>query len=364
MKTLNIGLFGCGTVGSGVYRILAEQRLAIATQTGTLLNVKKICVLDPEKERGIDIPHDLLTTDGDELLNDPAIDIIVEVIGGEQEALGIISRALVGGKQVVTANKVVVSKHLPLLRRLEDLHGGRLFYGASVCGSVPILKVMDETLLADRVTALRGVINGSTNFILSRLAEGLSKEAALLLAEEKGFLEADPTADLSGADASHKLSILAYHAFGRHVLPSAIATTGIEAVTVEDVEAARVAGSTIKLVAEAFLQNGELRLSVSPRAIPFNDPLASVADEVNIVEIQCEGIGTQRFTGKGAGSIPTANAVVSDLFDILAQRRYRRYRRQVAEDACFVPALLADCGALRSGEPEHATRTDRALAIG
>jgi homoserine dehydrogenase len=363
MKRLNIGLFGCGTVGSGVYHILQEQRLAIAGQTGTLLDIRRICVLHPEKERPVRLPREILTTDGDELLDDPEIDIIVEVIGGEQEALGIISRALVNGKRVVTANKVVVSKHLPLLRGLEDRHGGHLFYGASVCGSVPILKVIDETLLTDRVLSLRGVINGSTNFILSRLAEGLSREEALAIAEEKGFLEADPTADISGADAAHKLSILAYHAFGVHVLPSEIPTTGIEDVTAADVGEARASGGTIKLVAEAREVDGKLRLSVAPRVIDGDDPLASVADEVNIVEVVCRGVGTQRFTGKGAGSIPTANAVVSDLLDLLVQRRYRRYGRDGGEEACIVSPLLADCDALEPDEAGDATHAERTLTV-
>lgn len=324
MKTLNIGLFGCGTVGSGLYSILEEQGERIAAETGTRLRIARVCVLHPEKERPVDIPREIITSNGDEILDDPSIDIVVEVIGGEHHALGIISRALVNGKQVVTANKLVISQHLQLLRRLENLHGGRLFYGASVCGSVPILKVIDETLLTEKIGRLRGVVNGSTNFILSRLAEGLSREEALRIAGEQGFLEADPTADISGADAAQKLSILAFHAFGTHVSPDLIDTTGIENVTAEDVAAARAAGRTIKLVAEAVGTDGVLRLSVAPRELPADDPLAAVRDEVNIVEVECAGIGTQRFVGKGAGSIPTANAIVSDLLDILAQRRYRR----------------------------------------
>jgi len=334
MKTLNIGLFGCGTVGSGVYAILASQRERIAAETGTWLNTAKVCVLHPLKERNVAVPPELMTIGGDEILDDPAIDVVVELIGGEQEALGIISRALVNGRQVVTANKLVIARHLPLLRKLEDRHGGRLFYGASVCGSIPILKVIDETLLTDRIIRLRGVMNGSTNFILSRLAEGSTKEQALASAARQGFLEADPTADLSGADAAHKLSILAFHAFGRHVPPEHIATTGIDAVTAATVKEARARGCTIKLVAEAAEIDGELILSVGPHMIPLHDPLASVQDEVNIVEVECSGIGVQRFIGKGAGSIPTANAVVSDLLDIVARRRYRRG----GEAAACIPA--------------------------
>ncbi len=339
MKTLNIGLFGCGTVGSGVYHIIEQERERIARHTGVLLHVSKICVLHPEKERPVAIPPELLTTNGQELLDAPEIDVIIEVIGGDEDALGIITRALVNGKHVVTANKVVVARHLPLLRRLESLHGGCLLYGASVCGSVPILKVINETLLADRVRQLRGVVNGSTNFILSRLAEGYSDQAALALASERGFLEADPTADISGSDAAQKLSILAFHAFGVHVLPEDIPTTGIEKITAADVTDALARRCTVKLVAEAVEVDGELRLSVAPREIPLSDPLASVTDEVNIVELVCDSVGPQRFTGRGAGSLPTANAVVTDLLDIIADRRYLRPAEQ---EACFPTETLPD----------------------
>lgn len=339
MKTLTIGLFGCGTVGSGVYGIIEKERERIAEQTGVRFQIARICVLDPLKERAVEVPPALLTTDGAALLDDPTIDVIVEVIGGEDDALGIISRALINGKKVVTANKLVVARHLPLLRRLEELHGGRLFYGASVCGSIPILKVIEETLPVDRIRHLRGVVNGSTNYILTRLAEGATREEALALAARNGFLEADPSADLSGADAAHKLSILAFHAFGRHVRPEQIPTVGITDITQAEIAAAIARGNTIKLVAEAIEADGEIALSVAPREVPQTDALASVADEINIVEIRCDGVGTQRFTGKGAGSIPTANAVLTDLLDLVVERRYRRHG---SEHACISGTTSAD----------------------
>ncbi|HVZ40638.1 MAG TPA: homoserine dehydrogenase [Candidatus Kapabacteria bacterium] len=353
-KDLKIALFGCGTVGSGVHELLRTEGARMARATGFNLSVAGICVRDPEKERGVPVPHDIITTDGGPLLDDPDIDIVVELIGGEEEARGIIARALVNGKNVVTANKLVIARHLPYLRRLEELHGGRLFYGASVCGSIPILKVIDETLIADRITHLRGVVNGSTNFILSRLAEGCSDAEALELAGANGFLEADPTADLSGADAAHKLSILAFHAFGRHVPPEAIATTGIEHVTAVQVEAARAAGKTIKLVAQAAETDRGLRLSVGPQLVELNDPLASVRDEMNIVELQCEGVGTQHFSGKGAGSIPTANAVLSDLTDILARRRYQRNH---SDRICIPHGTFPDCAPSRAHDRSNTSRT-------
>lgn len=323
-KTLRVGLFGCGTVGSGVYGILTRQRQRIADETGVDIEVVRVCVRHPDKQRPVILPREIVTTNATEILDDPSIDSVIEVIGGERDARGIISRALVLGRNVVTANKDVVARYLPQLRKLEELHGGHLSYGASVCGSVPILKIIDETLLTDRVTALRGVVNGSTNFILTRLADGWSWDEALSLAESNGFLEADPTADLSGADAARKLSILAFHAFGVHVAPARIATTGIDLITRDDVDRAAGRGETIKLVAEARVVGGDVVLEVAPRTVASDSPLASVRDEVNIIEIDCAGIGTQRFTGKGAGSYPTANAVVSDLLDIVARRRYRR----------------------------------------
>lgn len=323
MNTINIGLFGCGVVGSGVYQIIDEQREALERYTGHHINIARVCVLHPEKQRAVELPSRVITTDGSSILNDPDIDIIIEVIGGERDALGILSRALVAGKRVVTANKVVVAKHLPWLRRLEDLHSGRLFYGASVCGSAPILKLIDETLAFDRIRSLRGIINGSTNFILSRLSEGASWENVLEQARRDGFLEADPSADLSGSDAAHKLSILAFHAFGQHIAPDEIATTGIDEVTAEDIATARDLGCVIKLVAEAIERDGQLRLSVAPKMISLDDPLARVNDEMNIVEVECDGVGRQQLIGKGAGSIPTANAIVTDLVDVLAGRRYQ-----------------------------------------
>jgi homoserine dehydrogenase len=271
--------------------------------------------------------REIVTTDADRVLEDPEIDLVIELIGGESDALGIISRALVLGRSVITANKAVISRHLPLLRRLEDLHGGHLLYGAAVCGSVPILKVIDETLLTDRIDSLRGVINGSTNYILSRLQAGSSWEETLEEARMAGFLEADPTADISGADAAQKLSILAYHAFGIHVPPERIATTGIDGIDAAEIARAGSAGKVIRLVASAQRSGEGLDLSVRPELLAAGDPLASVRDEANIVELDCRAIGPQRFTGRGAGSMPTANAVISDLLDIIAARRYRRRPR-------------------------------------
>ncbi len=324
MSTISIGLFGCGVVGSGVVRILEERTDQIERETGYRPVISKICVLHPEKERPVDLTGVRVTGSPDELLEDPDIDVFIEVIGGEKDALNILTRTLTAGKSVITANKLVLAKHLPELRRLEDRHGGLLLYGASVCGSVPILKVIEETLSIDTIRSIRGVVNGSTNYILGRLAAGEAWETALATARAEGFLEADPTLDISGADAAQKLSILAWHAFGCHVPPDRIPTTGITDIPASAFTEARGSGKRIKLVAEGRMTESGPLLSVAPVPLPGTSALALVDDEINVVEVECEGVGTQRFIGKGAGSLPTANAVLTDLLDIIARRRYRR----------------------------------------
>ena len=325
MSTVRIGLFGCGVVGSGVVRILQERGEQIGEQTGCRPVISKVCLRYPEKDRTVDLSGIHVTTSIQEVLEDPDIDLCIEVIGGEDDALHILTSALRRGKSVITANKLLVASHLPELRRLEDLHGGSLLYGASVCGSVPILKVIDETLSIDTITSIRGVINGSTNFILGQLAGGVSWDQALERGRAEGFLEADPILDISGADAAQKLSILACHAFGWHVLPKDIPTRGINEIPSRVFAAARSDGKKLKLVAEGKITECGLTLSVAPRALPATSPLALVDNEINVVEVECRGVGTQRFIGKGAGSLPTANAVISDLLDIIARRRYRRH---------------------------------------
>ena len=324
MSTISIGLFGCGVVGSGVVQILHERAEQIEQETGYRLQLSKVCILHPEKQRPVDLSGIQVTTAAEEIVDNPDIDIIIEVIGGIEDALQILTRGLTAGKSVVTANKLLLAEHLPELRQLENCHGGRLLYGASVCGSVPILKVIEETLSIDTITSIRGVINGSTNFILGQLTKGVRWDKALAIAREEGFLEADPTLDISGADTGQKLSILAWHAFGCHVPPSQIPTTGITEISDTAFTVARNKNQRIKLVAEGTMTETGPRLSVKPTVLPSTDVLALVDNEVNVVEVACKGVGTQRFIGKGAGSVPTANAVVTDLLDILDKKRYRR----------------------------------------
>jgi len=342
MCVINVALFGCGTVGGGLWQILQEERERIIRRFGVEVNVAGVCVRDIEKERAADLPRTLLTDDPSVLLSDPSINVSIEMIGGEREALDVVTLALEAGHHIITANKLIVARHLPALRRLERGFGGTLRYGAAVCGSIPVLKIIDETLTVDRITAIRGVVNGSTNFILSRMAEGVSRADALALAERSGFLEADPRADLSGADAAQKLSILAAHAFGVHLPPERIATCGIEEITDLDIARATSRGETIKLVAEARIDSeGTVVLEVAPRVLALTDPLAQVQNEINIVELECERAGVQRYTGPGAGSLPTANAVVTDLLDLVASDYSSAGRGLLVEQLRPWSALIA-----------------------
>lgn len=332
MRTLNIGLFGCGVVGGGLATLVDRHADDIARTTGLRPVISRICIRDPERERPPSVGRDLLTTDPEEILEDPAIDVVVEAIGGEEPALEIISRALLRGVDVVTANKLVIARHLRHLHALQDIGRSRLLYGAAVCGSLPILKIIDETLVTDRIRSIRGILNGSTNFLLGALERGIAWEDALAEGRTRGFLEADPTADLSGSDAAQKLAILAWHAFGIEVAPEEIPTVGVDRIDPVLIGRAEEIGGRIKLVASATFEEGGLDLSLLPTIVTSGDPLHGIDDEMNGVVLDCEGVGPQFYAGRGAGSIPTANAVASDLLDLIARRSYRRPVAQPVPD--------------------------------
>jgi homoserine dehydrogenase len=225
-------------------------------------------------------------------------------------------------KHVITANKLVLSHELPRLRKLADRNGVNLFYSASVCGSVPVLKALDDLRISDTIKSIQGIVNGSTNFILTSMTQcGLTYDESLAKARIKGFLEADPTLDVSGQDAAQKLSVLIYHAFGKHVVPSEIETTGIEKITAEDVEKESRNTKVIKLIASAsFDESGKLTASVGPKALPRSHVFALASDEFNALEIIAHHAGPQILHGKGAGSFPTASAVISDVVELLREQ--------------------------------------------
>ncbi|MEP7235904.1 MAG: homoserine dehydrogenase, partial [Ignavibacteriota bacterium] len=301
--TLRIGLFGLGVVGSGVWRLLEAKRSEFAAKFGIRVEIVGVCVRDPGKEREADLPLHIITDDPETLLEDDSIDVIIELIGGRYEALDVIEQALRSRKHVITANKLILAHELPRLRQLADRNGVNLFYSASVCGSVPVLNALDDLRIGDSIDSIRGIVNGSTNFILTSMTNhGLTYDEALVKARIKGFLEADPTLDVSGQDAAQKLSVLIYHAFGKHVKPDDIPTIGIENLTDADIRRAASEGKVIKLIASATLgKNGFIKASVAPELLEGSHVFATTSDEFNALEIIARHAGPQILYGKGAG---------------------------------------------------------------
>jgi len=320
-RRLRIGLFGLGVVGSGVWRMLRSKRDEFYDRFGIDIEIAGICVRDLYKERDADLPSNLISPDANELLNDDSIEVIIELIGGRYEALDVIEKALHARKHVITANKLILSHELPRLRTLADRNGVNLFYSASVCGSVPVLRALDDLRIGDQVESIQGIVNGSTNFILTSMTNyGLSYDEALAEARIKGFLEADPTLDISGQDAAQKLSVLVYHAFGKHITPNEIETTGIENISAEDIIRESKNSNVIKLIAGASIdKSGKIIASVKPKFLPRTHLFATTSDEFNALEIIARHAGPQILHGKGAGSFPTASSVISDVVELLRE---------------------------------------------
>ncbi len=329
IRRLRVALFGFGVVGTGVWKVLHEQRVAFRKQFNAEIEIAGICVRDMEKPRLASAPLELITTRAEKLLEDDSIDVVIELIGGRYEAASVIERALEGRKHVITANKLVLAHELPRLSAIAKRHGVELLYSASVCGSVPVLHALDELRTRDVIRKISGIVNGSTNFILTMMSDSLTQsgspsisfEEAVGEARRRGFLEADASLDLSGADAAQKLSVLTYHAFGEHVRPHEIETQGIERISSEDIRLALADGETIKLLASASLDpdTGKVEATVRPRRVPLTHLFAHTRDEFNALEIETQHAGPQVLYGKGAGSLPTASAVTSDLVSLLRE---------------------------------------------
>ena len=323
-RRLRIALFGFGVVGTGVWKILEAKRDELRERFDVEIEVAGICVRDARKVRDANGAESLITTDADTLLANDAVDVVLELIGGRYEAQSMIEQALRARKHVITANKLVLAHELPRLRALADRNGVNLLYSASVCGSVPVLRALDELKIGDTITTVRGIVNGSTNFILTTMSEnGTSYDEACAEARRLGFLEADPTLDVSGADAAQKLSVLTYHAFGEHLTLDKITTDGIENITASDFERARERGNTIILIAEARrTADGSICGSIGLQEVPLTHLFAHTRDEFNALEIVTAHAGPQVLYGKGAGSLPTASAVISDLVELLKEGYY------------------------------------------
>ncbi len=316
-RAINVGLLGLGVVGSGVMEALTRKNALIAKQAGIPVRVRRVLVRDLEKPRSADIPTDILTTNPEDILKDPEIDVVVEVMGGEKPALDYLRQALESGKSVVTANKEVMAKHGPDLLALASAKGVHLLFEASVGGGIPILRPLMKDLRANEIKAVRAIINGTTNYILTKMTyEDLDFPQALREAQELGYAEPDPTNDVEGFDAAYKLTILASLAFQTRVSHQSVYREGISRLTVNDFRYARELGYAIKLMAIAKREGAEVEARVHPVLIPQEMPLAKVDGVFNAVELEGDLVGKVLFHGRGAGAMPTTSAVLGDVLEV------------------------------------------------
>ncbi len=320
MKTkasINIGLLGLGVVGGGVARMLGEKAENLAEQVGCPLILKRILVRQPDKKRSLDVGPGLLTTEAQDILADPEIDMVVEVMGGENPALEYISQALLGGKHVVTANKEVLSKHGPELLSQAQSRGVGLRYEASVGGGIPLVAPFQRDLAGNRISGIQAIINGTTNYILTRMAaEGLDFGLALSQAQELGYAEPDATNDIEGIDAAYKLAILATLAFRSQVRPQDVYHEGIGKLAWRDFRYARELGYAIKLLAIARERDETIEARVHPAFIPEDFLLARVDGVFNAVQVEGDLVGNVIFYGRGAGALPTTSAIIADVVEL------------------------------------------------
>lgn len=312
MKNVSIALLGCGNVGRGFVELVGRERPRIRNRYGIDLEIGRVLVRDLTKIRpGVD--RRLLTTRALEVI-DSDCDVVVELVGGVHTAGAFVRRAIANGQDVVTANKALLAAHGPELFEAAARRGLSIGFEGSVCGGIPIVRALHRGLAGDSIESIRGIVNGTCNFVLSRMEEGLDFDAAVRAAQERGFAEADPTLDIDGYDAAQKIRILASLAFDAPVTHESI--IGIRSVTREQIDRAHAGGCVIRLVAEAERLPGGVTVRVRPREIDAADIFGSVRDEYNVVAIRGRATGEVILTGKGAGPLPTAAAVLSDVIEI------------------------------------------------
>ncbi len=322
-KKLKIGLFGFGCVGQGLYHVLNETH-------GVKAEIKKICVKNRDKNRIIDAAF--FTYHADDILNDPEIDVVVELIDDADAAFKIVKKSVENGKHVVTANKKMLAEHLQEIYDLQQKYNRSILYEGAVCGSIPILRNLEEYYDNDLITSIEGIFNGSTNYILTKVFdEKKSYLEALKAAQDLGFAESDPSLDVKGFDPKFKLTIAIAHTFGVFVKPENIINVGIQNISAVDLKYARENNLTIKLVARAYKINGNIFAFVAPQYIPGDHMLASVRNEYNAVLVEGAFAEKQVFIGKGAGSYPTGSAVLSDISALTFDYRYE-YKKYTQGD--------------------------------
>lgn len=325
MKTIKIGFLGFGNVGTGAYRIIEDNAMQILHKEGLRLTVEKILVKDLSKKRNIDIDASKFTTQIQDILSNPEISIVAEFLGGTEPARQYILAALENKKTVVTANKEVMAKYWQELEKVARTNGVGLYYEASVAGGIPIIKMINESLQANRVTEIMGIINGTTNFVLTKMSDqGREYQDVLAEAQRLGYAEPDPTADVEGHDAMYKLSILASLAFHGRVHLDHIYREGITRISKDDILYGKELGYVLKLLAIAKRKGNQFEARVHPTLIPKDHPLAAVRDSYNAIFVKGDAVGNLMLYGRGAGDLPTGSAVVSDI--IIAGVNLDRHR--------------------------------------
>ncbi|MDH4097131.1 MAG: homoserine dehydrogenase [Nitrospira sp.] len=314
---IGVGIIGFGTVGVGTAKVLLDNAALIRRRVGVPVELIRIADLDVTRDRGMVLPSGLLTTDAKQVLHDPAIDVVIELIGGYDTAKRVILEAIAAGKQVVTANKALLALHGEEIFEAATRQGVDVGFEASVGGGIPVVRSLMEGLAGNTIESIYGIINGTSNYILSRMTrEGESFESVLKDAQQAGYAEADPTFDVAGIDSAHKLAILVSLAYGTPVNFKEIFTEGITHITPTDIAYAKEFGFTIKLLGIAKLADGEVEARVHPTMVPSASPIAQVDGVYNAIQLVGDAVGDVILYGRGAGSMPTGSAVVSDVIAI------------------------------------------------
>lgn len=314
---IGIGIIGLGTVGTGTYRILAEHKSLIKEKTGLDIKVVRVAEIDPRNVKGKQIAGNLITGNALEVLNDARIDIVVELIGGIRPAYDYIIQALKNKKWVVTANKALLAERGDKLFQIAGQNQCEIGFEASVCGGIPVIRAIRDGLIGNRITYMLGILNGTSNYILTKMTDdGVSFQNALRNAQQLGFAEKDPTFDIEGVDAAHKLSILVRLAFSYPIRMADIAKGGISNIEPIDIDSAKEFGYRIKLLAVAKDDGGLIEARVEPAMLPLTHPMSNVHGVYNAVYVVGDKVGPNLFYGRGAGSEPTGSAVVSDIIDM------------------------------------------------
>lgn len=317
MKTINIGLLGLGNIGTGTYKTLEMNRAQIESSSGLDLRITKILEKDTDRKRDINVRPDQFTQNPQEIFQDSSIQIVIELLGGVEPATSFMLEAMQNGKSVVTANKAAVAANYQILTQTAKENNVLFRFEASVGGGIPIINALTTVLQANQFEEILGILNGTTNYILTQMTEfGLAYEDVLKVAQDKGFAEADPTADVEGYDVANKLTILMALAFGQYVSPADIPTEGITKITLAQLEAAKDQGNKIKLIASAKKEGNQIVYSVKPMELPNAHPLAGVSNEFNAIFVKGNAVDELMFYGKGAGPLPTGSAVMGDVLQI------------------------------------------------